>query len=94
VGENLKIDYKKEYRDAYQITKRDLTNIKDMKRKHEYVQLRMNQKKMSDLIGWTGDNFFKTVISNAYANAIKDHKKECHSKGMTIYGKKLIKKRY
>lgn len=85
----MKIDYKKEYKDAYQITKRDLSNIKDMKLKRQYVDTRMREKKMSDLIGWTGDNFFKTVISNAYANAIKDHKKDCHKKGHTIYGRRL-----
>lgn len=85
----MKIDYKKEYKDAYQITKRDLNNIKDMKLKRRYVDKRIREKKMSDLIGWTGDNFFKTVISNAFVNAIKDHKKDCHEKGYTIYGRKL-----
>ena len=44
---------------------------------------------MSDLIGWDGDLFYKNVISSAYVHAINDHKKECHQKGYTIYGRKL-----
>lgn len=85
----MKVNLKHEYKEAYKLTKRELLNIKDMKLKRQYVDKRLREKKMSDLIGWTGDNFFKTVISNAFANAIKDHKKDCHEKGYTIYGRKI-----
>ena len=60
-----------------------------MNKKRVYVDKRMREKETSDMIGWKGEYFYKTVISNAFANAIYDHKKECHKKGVTIFGRKL-----
>lgn len=87
----MKVDYKKEYRDAYNITKRQLENYnpKNMVGKSNYIKRRIRDKEMSDLIEWSGENFYKRVIANATANAIKDHKRDQNKKGLDILGRKL-----
>lgn len=87
----MKIDYKKEYREAYNLTKKQLNNYdsKNMVGKSNFIKIRLRDKEMSDLIEWSGEHFYKRVIANATANAIKDHKREQNQKGLDILGRKL-----
>lgn len=84
----IKINYKDEYKSAYDFTKMRLKNM-SYKDKRQYVNTRMKSKKDADLIDWKGNHFWKKIVANAQYHAIKDHQKEFHKKGISIYGKPI-----
>ncbi|MBN3490539.1 hypothetical protein JV173_03320 [Acholeplasma equirhinis] len=87
-------DYKKEYKENYDFI---MMQFRDFNKHKNYDALRSHIERIKERDSSPGhtslrnERFDLKLVHNASKNALRDFTRECHQKGLTIYGRRLRK---